>query len=86
MERNIITHDFNWAEFFEKAKALQLEQETLMRQARDKAEEIEPEQFGELSDLLAKFRILVLSGHYLSASREFDKIRGYYAGGTDQEV
>lgn len=82
MHRNIITQDFNWAEFFEKAEALKLEHEALMREASSKAKEIDPGQFGELEELIAKFKILVISGCYLAASQEFNKIRAYYNGFT----
>ena len=77
--RNIISEDFNWVEFFDKLH----KEEVNLQEAKQAAIEIDPESFGELSDLLAKFRIYVLSGHYIHASNMFKKIREYYGANSE---
>lgn len=81
--RNILSEDFNWVEFFEKIDSFAPDRLDKIQEAKQAATEIEPEAFGELSDLVAKFRIYVLSGHYIHASNTFIKIREYYGANSE---
>lgn len=78
MERFILNDGFDWQDFFTKLHEFRLTPYD-MDKARKAGEKIEPEAFGELSDLVAQFRIMVLSAHYIHASKLYDNILIYYA-------
>lgn len=77
MERDILGQGFKWSEFLDKANTFTNTIEE-MEEAKTQARLLEPEQYGEMSNLVAHFRICILAGFYLHAVESYKKIRMYY--------
>ena len=56
MERDILGQGFKWSEFLDKANNFQNTIEE-MEEAKTHARQLVPEQYGELSDLVASYRL-----------------------------
>ena len=80
--RQILNTEFNYQEFFNSLDGFSATIK-MMKVASEKANEIDPEDFGELSELVGNLKEHLLNGRYFLAHKLYKKMLQYYVTGEE---